>query len=240
MMEGSFPLFIVAVGFAAGVIRGFAGFGGPAFIIAVLTWFMSPVEVIDKVLVIEFFVGAYLLWEVRNSIDWPTTLALTLPALLGMPFGHWLLLNTDADLMGRVIAAFILLSSIVMLCDVRLKSRFSAPILMAVGLIGGTIIGASYIALVLVSIILMAPYERREVRTLLIVSGFIFAGWFLVLSVYREQTSFDKVIAATPIMLGYLAGSWLGARLFAGSTEQSYRRYALYLLAALAVIGLLR
>lgn len=240
MIEGSLAFLVVGVGFAAGVIRGFAGFGGPAFIIAVLTWFMSPVDVIDKVMVIEFFVGAYLLWEVRKRIDWPTTLAITIPALIGMPFGHWILLNTDADLMRRVIAGLILLASIVMLSNIRFKSRYSLPVLITIGLIGGVIFGASYIALVLVSMVLMASYDRSEIRTLFFVSGFMFACWFLVLSFHQEQTSFAKVIAAIPIMVGYLAGCWLGARLFQDSTEKSYRRYALYLLGSLAIVGLLR
>ncbi len=240
MNEGLIPLLIVLVGLAAGVIRGFAGFGGPAFIIAVLTWFISPVEVIDKVLVLEFFVGTYLVWDVRNQIDWKTTASITLPALIGMPFGHWLLLHTDAELMRRVIAAFILLATIIMLCNIRFKTRYSVPVLIAIGLVAGVIIGASYIALVLVSILLMAPYDRNETRTLLIGSVFILAGWFLILSIYRDQTSVEKVIAAIPITLSYLAGSWFGTRLFAGSTEKGYRRYVLFLLGSLAIVGLLR
>lgn len=240
MIEGTLPLLVVVVGFAAGVIRGFAGFGGPAFIIAVLTWFMSPVDVIDKVLVIEIFVGAYLVWEVRKRIDWRTTATLTIPVFIGMPFGHWLLLITNADLMGRVIAGLILLASIIMLCDIRLKARYSTPVLMAIGLVGGVIFGASYIALVLVAMVLMAPYDRSEVRTLFFVSGFLMACWFLILSVHHGQASFQKVVAAIPLMLGYLAGCRLGSRLFQGSTETNYRRYALYLLGALAVVGLIR
>ena len=36
-------LAIAAVAFGAGLIRGFTGFGGPAFILAIMTLFFTPV-----------------------------------------------------------------------------------------------------------------------------------------------------------------------------------------------------
>ncbi|MCP4388677.1 MAG: sulfite exporter TauE/SafE family protein, partial [Gammaproteobacteria bacterium] len=44
-MTGDEPgmLAVALVAFGAGLIRGFTGFGGPAFILAILTLFFAPV-----------------------------------------------------------------------------------------------------------------------------------------------------------------------------------------------------
>ena len=38
-------LVIAAVAFGAGLVRGFTGFGGPAFILAILTLFFTPYSI---------------------------------------------------------------------------------------------------------------------------------------------------------------------------------------------------
>ena len=112
-------LIAVIVGFAAGVVRGYAGFGGPAFILSVMTWFLTPVQVIAKVLIVELVAAAFLAWRCRKDIQWKLVLALTLPTVASLPFGHWLLMHNDADLMGKVISAAIVLSSLLMLAKVK-------------------------------------------------------------------------------------------------------------------------
>lgn len=239
-MDTSLVLLTLVVGFAAGCLRGFAGFGGPAFVLAVLTWFMTPAQVIDKVLVLEFVATGYLVWAVRDNIDWKTTGALTVPTLLSMPAGHWLLLNTDPLLISRAISVAILVSCVLMLVNVRLPFRLPVPVLILVGLFNGVVIGASYIALLLVAMILMGAYDRKEVRTLLVSCSFAFAVWYLLLSVSSGRTDLASFAAAIPMTLAYFGGSWLGASHFKHSTEAGYRQFALVLLMILAVVGLTR
>ena len=42
---------VAIVAFGAGLVRGFTGFGGPAFILAILTLFFTPYCVVSKILV---------------------------------------------------------------------------------------------------------------------------------------------------------------------------------------------
>ncbi len=224
----------------AGVLRGFAGFGGPAFMLAVLTWFLTPIAVINKILVIEFVATGYLFFGVRKQIDWPTSTALIIPALLSMPFGHWVLLHSDADTMRLTISLATLFSCGLMLFDIRLAQKLPIWGLIVIGFVGGAVLGASFIALVLVALILIGAYNSTETRTLLVFSGFVFAVWYVMLAVYRDQVQFTDVVAAIPMGVAYFAGSWLGALLFKRSTERSYRHYALGLLIFLAAAGLVR
>ena len=45
---------IAIVAFGAGLVRGFTGFGGPAFILAILTLFFTPYSIVSKILVVDF------------------------------------------------------------------------------------------------------------------------------------------------------------------------------------------
>ena len=239
MTEFQVSLLTVLVALFAGLIRGFAGFGGPAMMLAIMTWFLTPIQVISKVLVIECISATFLVWRVRRSIDWRLSLTLTLPTLASMPIGHWFLTRTDPEFMQQLISAAILFTCVVMLTQWRYRTRLTWPYLVALGLTGGVIIGATYIALVVVAAILLGPYGRNETRTLFLIWGFTMSVWYVVLSAYSGQTGLQSVISALPPAVTYFLGSWIGTKWFGQSTEASYRRYTLILLTALALIGLL-
>jgi len=240
MTDISVSLLTLLVAFFAGLIRGFAGFGGPAMMLAIMTWFLTPVLAIAKVIVIECIAATSLVWRVRREIDWRISLTLTLPTLLSMPIGYWLLTHTDPELMRRLISLAILLSCALMLMQWRYRNRLTQPRLIALGLAGGVIIGASFIALVVVAVMLLGPYSRNESRTLFLFWGFALSVWYVVLSIVSGQTELQSIASAMPAATTYFLGSWIGSNWFGHSTETSYRRYTLILLAALALIGLLR
>lgn len=240
MSDLSVSLLTILVAFFAGLIRGFAGFGGPAVMLAIMTWFLAPVQVIAKVVVIESIAATSLVWRVRREIDWRICLTLTVPTLLSMPIGYWLLTNTDPELMRQLILLAILVSCALMLSQWRYRRKLTQPWLIAVGLVGGVIIGASFIALVVVAVILMGPYNRNEARTLILFWGFSVSAWYFVLSVIGGQTGLPGVVSAVPAAVTYFLGSWIGSNWFSHTTEANYRRYALILLTTLALIGLLR
>jgi len=239
MTDISVSLLTLLVAFFAGLIRGFAGFGGPAMMLAIMTWFLTPVLAIAKVIVIECIAATSLVWRVRREIDWRISLNLTLPTLISMPIGYWLLTHTEPELMRRLISLAILLSCALMLTQWRYRTRLTQPRLIALGLAGGVIIGASFIALVVVAVILMGPYNRNESRTLFLFWGFALSVWYVTLSVLSGQTGLHSILSAMPAAATYFLGSWIGSNWFGHSTETSYRRYALILLATLGLIGLL-
>lgn len=207
--------------------------------LAIMTWFLTPIQVIGKVLVIECIAATFLVWRVRRDIDWRTSLTLTLPTLLSMPIGHWFLTHTDPELMRKLISAAILITCVLMLTHWRYHTRLTPPYLIVLGLAGGIVIGASYIALVVVAVILLGPYSRNETRTLFLFWGFTMSVWYVVLSINSGHSGLQSVASAMPAAATYFLGSWIGSRWFGNSTETSYRRYTLMLLTALALIGLL-
>ena len=230
----------LVIGFAAGFIRGLTSFGGPAFILAALTLVLSPMAVIGKILVVELIAASYLVVQCRHLIRWRNTLTLALPTIATMPVGYWVLTHTDPDLMRRMIAGAIILSCLLMACGWRYQRPLGRAGLCATGIIGGIVMGASYIALLVVAVLLMGPYQKHFLRGLFISWGWLTALFFFSMSVVNGDTGTNEIIQAVPLAVCYFAGTWLGSMHFNQTTENSYRRYALFTLIALAIPGLFR
>jgi uncharacterized membrane protein YfcA len=228
---------LAAVSLGAGYVRGFTGFGGPAFILAILTLFYTPLAVLPKVLIVEFASSAYLFLNIRHRIDWRSTASLALPTMLTMPLGHWLLLTTDPLSMRRVIAAIILATCVAMLVGYRYRRPLGAVAMGLLGIVSGVVFGATYIALVVVATVLLGPYDKHEARTLIISWTFLVALCFGAISIYSGSTTLRDLHVALPGAALYFAGAWIGSRWFRNSKEEGYRRFALLTLLLLATLG---
>ena len=101
------PLWIFAavVVFAAEVLRGFTGFGFGLSAVPALTLFLEPQDIVPAVVIIAAAVGLQLLRRVWSQADWPSVKLLTIGAIIGTPFGAWVLASVSADLMRAIIGS---------------------------------------------------------------------------------------------------------------------------------------
>ena len=241
MSDGEIGMAVMAaVSLVAGFLRGFTGFGGPAFILAILTLFYAPLTILGKILVVDLFSSGYLFFSCRKLIDWRRTVILVAATIVTMPFGHWLLLTADPIVMRRVIAAIILAASVVMLVGIRYKKPLGSVGMVVVGMIAGVAFGATYIALVAVCAILLGPYKKIDARTMIIAWSFPVAFTYGVISITSGATVLGDVVVAAPAAVLYFMGALIGARWFKGSAEESYRRIALFTLLLLSAVGLVK
>ena len=229
---------VAIVAFGAGLVRGFTGFGGPAFILAILTLFFTPYSVVSKILVVDFFASLFLFRAVYREIDWKSTFSMVIPTLLFMPLGHWLLIELDPLWMKRSIALIIAIACVLMLIGFRYRHPMTTVWLMVVGMVAGFVFGGSYIALVAVVLILMGPYDKHQGRTLIIAWAFFTVLGFALISAASGTTGVDDVITAAPGAATYLFGAWLGSRGFHVASEQLFRRGAIAVLLCLALFNL--
>ena len=230
---------IAIVAFAAGLIRGFTGFGGPAFMLAILTLFFTPYSIVSKILVVDFIASVYLFKAVYRQIDWRSTAYMVIPTLLFMPLGHWLLIELDPLLMKRAIALIIAAASLLMLTGFRYRLPMTTRWLVFVGICSGIVFGGSYIALVAVVFILLGPYDKDQGRTLIISWATFTVLGFAFISVASGTTGVDDVIAAAPGAASYLLGTWIGSQGFRNSSEKLFRRAAIAILLCLSAVNLI-
>ena len=228
---------IAIVAFGAGLIRGFTGFGGPAFMLAILTLFFTPYSIVSKILVVDFIASVYLFKVVYRQIDWRATACMVLPTLVFMPLGHWLLIELDPVWMKRAMALIIATACVMMLVGFRYKHPMTTAWLVFVGICSGVVFGGSYIALVAVVFILLGPYDKHQGRTLIISWSFFTVLGFALMSAVSGTTGIDDVIAAAPGAATYLLGTWIGSHGFRKSSEKLFRRAAIATLLALSIVN---
>ncbi len=231
---------LAVVALVAGLLRGFTGFGGPAFLIAVLTIFYPPIMIVGKVLIVDFAASTFLFHSCFRQIQWKPTLSLVIPSLLVMPAGQWLLVAMDPDVLARGIAVTILLTSLMMLAGWRYRKRPGLVGMVIIGVFSGVVFGASYIALVTITAVLLGPWNHVEARTLIVAWAFLVQIWFTFIAVYAGTVGSSDLLIALPAAVLYLAGTWLGSRLFGGAGEAQYRNVALIVLVGLSLAGLVR
>ena len=229
---------VAIVAFGAGLVRGFTGFGGPAFILAILTLFFTPYSIVSKILVVDFIASVYLFKVVYREIDWRATATMVIPTLICMPLGHWLLVELDPVWMKRAMALIIATACIMMLIGFRYRHPMTTSWLIFVGVCAGIVFGGSYIALVAVVFILLGPYDKHQGRTLIIAWSFFAVLGFALISALSGTTGVDDVIAAAPGAATYLLGTWMGSHGFRKSSEKVFRRAAIAVLLCLAIFNL--
>ena len=229
---------IASVAFGAGLVRGFTGFGGPAFILAILTLFFTPYSIVSKILVVDFIASVYLFKAVYRDIDWRSTACMVIPTLLFMPFGHWLLMELDPLWMKRAMAVIIAFACILMLAGFRYRRPLTTTWLILLGGCAGIVFGGTYIALVAVVFILLGPYDKHQGRTLIISWTFFTVLGFALISWFSGTTGLDDVVTAAPGAATYLLGTWLGSHGFHNASEKLFRRGAIAVLLCLALFNL--
>jgi len=226
------------VAFGGGLIRGFTGFGGPAFILAILTLFFTPYSIVGKILVVDFIASVYLFKAIYRQIDWRATAYLVIPTLLFIPLGHWLLIELDPLWMKRAMALIISAACVMMLIGFRYRHPLTTSWLILIGCSAGLIFGGTYIALLAVVCILLGPYDKHAGRTLIISWSFFTVLGFALVSVVSGTTGIDDVITAAPGAATYMLGTWIGSHGFRKSSEKLFRRAAIVTLLVLSIINL--
>ncbi len=229
---------IAIVAFGAGLIRGFTGFGGPAFMLAILTIFFTPYSIVSKILVVDFFASVYLFNACYRQIDWRSTALIVLPTLLLMPLGHWLLLELEPIWMKRIMSVIIACACIVMLVGFRYRQPMSTTLLVITGACAGIVFGGTYIALIAVVAILLGPYDKNTGRTLIISWSFFSVLGFASISAFSGTTGIDDIVTALPGAATYMIGTWLGSHGFSRSSEKLFRRVAITTLLGLSVFNI--
>jgi uncharacterized membrane protein YfcA len=231
-------LAVALVAFGAGLIRGFTGFGGPAFILAILTLFFTPVSIVSKILVVDFFTNVYLFKACYRQINWRATLTMVIPTVIFMPLGHWLLIELDPVWMKRAMALIISAACVMMLIGFRYKHPMTRGWLIFVGICSGIVFGGTYIALVAVVFILLGPYDKNEGRTLIVAWTFFTVVGFALISAVSGTTGLHDITTALPGAVTYMLGAWLGSQGFRRSSEKLFRRAAITILLALSIVNL--
>ncbi|MYE01053.1 MAG: sulfite exporter TauE/SafE family protein [Alphaproteobacteria bacterium] len=238
----SLELFVaLGIAAAAGLMRGFAGVGSGMLMAPVFAILFGPVQTVATIILMEIVVTAQLLPGVRREIDWKVIGPMGAAAALLMPVGSWLLVSLDPDLIARGIALVVVAFSVVLMAGWRYEGGKKLWATLGVGGLSGVLMASTSLGNPPVMAYLLSSRDAAATNRA------NFTGYFAVTLValiammaVAGLIGVDAIATAAILLPVFMAGAWVGSRLFRRSSEALYRRVALGLLFCVGMYGLLR
>jgi uncharacterized membrane protein YfcA len=240
----------LCVVFAAGVVRGFAGFGFSAVTVAGLSLVVSPALVVPAIFMLEILASLSQLRGIARDVDLPWLGWLMLGNLLFIPLGVALLAWLPETPLRLLIGALLMAAALLLRAGTRATLVPTRAVRFAAGLASGFINGVAAIGGIAIAVLLsttaMAPAALRATMiALLLFSDVVSLASAALMPAAAHAASGHLLGAGTlkwalwlaPAML---AGIWWGQRSFKGVSPAQFRRHVLNLLVALAAVSVVR
>lgn len=223
----------------AGFVRGFTGFGGPAVISLLLTHLFVPATLVPKIVLLDFCAYPALLWSVRREGAWRRALPIAIAALVTLPLGVETMALLPPETLRRLIGVACVVAVLAALSGRRFEREPAVLVHVLVGAVCGWLIGATFVALPMVTYILMMPYPAATCRATIICISIVMLPCLVALLFYRGQLQPGDVAPLVVAGVTYLGAVTLGSRFFAGASQRGYRMAAQWLLLGLSVMVLI-
>jgi uncharacterized protein len=232
--------------FAAGVVRGFAGFGFSALCVAGLSLFLPPVQVVPPVFVLEVLASVTLLRSALRDVDWRWLSWLVAGNALFIPLGVATLAYLPETPLRFVIGALLLAAALLLRSGFALGLVPSRGVRVATGIVSGYVNGLAAIGGIAVAVIMstaqMAPAAMRA--TLIVL--FLFTDLYALACAALLGADGAPLLGAQTLLHALwwapamLAGIWVGHRGFKQVSPARFRELVLNLLIGIAALGVLR
>ena len=241
--------FSLCVVFAAGLVRGFAGFGFSAITVAGMSLVVSPALVVPALFMLEILASLSQLRSVRRDIDMPWFKWLALGTLLAIPLGLVLLAWLPEVQLRLLIGALLLMAALLLRSGRHAVLVPTTPMKFAAGLASGFITGVAAIGGITLAVLLsatrMTPAALRATLIALILFSDVvaLAGAALIpssTSASGHLFGADTLKWALWLAPAMLIGIRVGQRSFSGVSPDQFRRHVLNLLTVLAALSLSR
>lgn len=230
---------LLAAALAAGLARGFSGFGTALIFVPVASMAIGPVRAVPLMSAIDLFAVIAMTRAAWGRAERREVGLLSLGAAFGIPAGLAMLVAFDALRLRWIISLLILAMLLLVASGWRFRGRPSRPLTVAVGLAGGTMAGIAMISGPPVMVYLLgrgAPaQEIRAAFTLYIAIATTLSAVSYALAGLMGAWLAGPLLVTVP---AYLLGTWGGARMFRLASEQAFRRATYAMVAFAAVISL--
>jgi len=240
-LSGSALLALSAIILVGSIIRGYAGFGFSAIVVAGASFFLPTREVVPLVLFLEMVASLQMAAQVRKDVNWKIVLSILAGSILSIPLGQYVLLWVAVEPM-RVIAAVLLLTSVTLIATgksfpVKHEPRGWFLIGTMSGFMNGLLaMGGLWIMIFLLGSGIKVVTLRASLVAL-----------FFITDCYAALTGTGQGLVNSTILVRFIwalpalfIGVWIGSRKFESSNANTYKKVVLIVLATLAVMLLIK
>lgn len=237
-LDSNLATLAIAV-FAAGLARGFAGFGNGMIIAPAAAALYGPKAALVIILVLDSLPVIPVTIPAFKLASWRELLPILLGACLLLPVGIWVLKNGDVEILRWAISAIILACLATLWAGWRYRGRRSFSIAAAVGAASGFLNGLAAIPGPPVIVYWVASAATAAVvRANLLV--------FLFLSIFISGANIwaaglltvEAVVTGAMVAPVYFVAIGIGWLLFGKASEQTYRTITFVLILISATLAL--
>lgn len=232
------PLLIFAVSLA-GLVRGFAGFGTAMVFVPMAALVVEPVHAILIMMTFDLFGPIALLPRAWRDGEPRDVGILGLGALIGLPFGVYLLTRMDPIVFRWVVSLLALGLLGMLMSGWRYRNPLNALMTGVIGTIGGFLCGIAALPGPPVILSYMSSPRRPEVirANTMMYLFLVDVLTFLVFTLKGLLVLLPLVVGAV-LSIPYALAGLVGQFIFNPAQEQVYRRVAYGVIAASAIAGL--
>jgi uncharacterized protein len=230
---------LIAAVFAAGLVRGFTGFGTSMVYMPFASTFLSPVWALITVLIFDMLGPLPNVPRALRDGAPRDVVRLGLGALIGLPLGLFLLYRIDPVIFRWLVSISALILLALLMSGWRYSGELARWKVLATGLFGGLLGGVSGLAGPPVIMLYMA--SRRAVETIranillyLLLTDVLALGIMAVSDRLSLTPLLIGLFLSVPYMLANIIGGWL----FRPDRERIYRVFAYVLIAVSAISNL--
>jgi len=227
---------MLAIG-AAGIVRGFTGFGTALIFVPVAGIFLPPAVIVGVMMLTGIASSGALLPRAWGQADRREVGLLAFAALLTVPLGLWLMARLDAQMVRWIVAVVAGLTLLALVTGWRFSRRVSRRGLVGIGGVAGVLGGLTGLtgsAVILFYLAGQAAVQSVRANTILFLGALdVVIGANLLL---RGAVAWSTVILALALAVPYFITTLIGQSLFDPRHERTYR-WAAYSVIALAVVS---
>jgi uncharacterized protein len=226
---------------AAGIVRGYSGFGFSMISVVSLSLFLPPARVVPVILLLEVMASAWLLPRVWRRIHWTSLTWLSPGMVAGIPAGVHLLAIAPVRFMRMAIALVVMVLAVLLWRGFQLKKMPGRGKIVATGLVSGILNGSTSMGGPPVILFYFSgPAGATVSRATLIFYFFCTDILAFGMSMAHGLVDTHSVVLGGVFLVPLLCGVSLGNRLFRNSEAEVFKRRVLGLLMLLAVIASVR
>ena len=229
-------MYAVIAAVVSGVLFGFAGFGAGLIMSPLFAVIFSPTDAV-AIVTLTTVVAVVQLWpQIKRRAQIRESLPVAVCGALTIPFGTYILLAIDADMMRRGIGGIVLLFATIMLMGWTYRGPRGPLSGGLTGLVSGIVAGSSATSGPIYSLYLLsAPVEAAVTRANILLVSMVFPFSTIVSMVALGAVGMQTLIRFAVILLPYAFGIWVGARIFSKSSDRLYRSAALWFIFAVGL-----
>lgn len=234
-------LYGILVAIFAGFVRGFAGFGLSAFLVAGLSLWLSPQSIVPAAMMLEILASISLLRSVWTEVSWHWVRPLIAGYAVSVPLGVWCLSVLPEQPLRLAVSSIILVMALSLLAGFRPRWGDGIGVRLGTGLVAGFMsglssIGGMFAATVLFTSSLTAVRLRATLITLFFMSSAYGLFWATQRGLVHGETLLWAAWLCGPMLIGIMVGRYG----FARASDTQFRRAMLGVLALVAAIGMMR